>query len=721
MNRAVVGVRAAVGLFVALLSSSCGPGSAEVVVPPVEIRIASGDGQFGTTGATLQTQLHVVLTSVRTQLPVQNVTVQWSVESGSAEVQGTSATISDDSGSARVSIRLGSEVGPVEVRASVQDQEAASVVFRLETVDRPVLQSVQPAAADPGGTVTLMGQNFSPVADQNTVLFSGIRGRVTASTRTTITAVVPTCLPERTVEVTTQLGVVASVGRTLDVGPGGEVLTLDVGEVHDDVDPDGFACTTLSGDADASYLMTVQSTSRLGAATYPFTLVGLVGGGAAAQPAEARIRATPLPTTEVTRGPGHRQAEWDRHLRLLEDRALRGRSTSPAASTRVSEAPAGVPEEGERRSFSVYRAPGDFAEIEAVAEFVGENAAFFVDVEAPSGGYTRADLERFSRQFDDVIHPTVTGRFGDPSDLDDNDRIVILLTPVVNGLTPRGAAGFVGGFFFGVDLLPDRQGSNGAEIFYTLVPDPGGVHSDARPKDALIALTPAILAHEFQHMVHFNERILDLGADGNEAVWLSEGLAQFAEELVARAYEDRGDTNSAALFRGGAVERARRYLERPDTVSLLISSGQGGLAERGGGFLHLLYLADRFGVPLVTDLTRTTRTGIENVEAETGTPWADLLSDWWAAMWLDGMGGESAPRSFPSVDLREYLREPFPIDPGDVGAEDFERTGSMRSASVRYYIVDPAAGGSMTLRLGGPAGGASLPQAGMGMRIVRIR
>ena len=79
---------------------------------------------------------------------------------------------------------------------------------------------------------------------------------------------------------------------------------------------------------------------------------------------------------------------------------------------------------GERRTFQVFDAPGSFTEVEAVARFVGARAALFVDVTAPSGGYTDDDLRYFSDMFDDRIEPVVTGSFGETSDLDGNDRIV---------------------------------------------------------------------------------------------------------------------------------------------------------------------------------------------------------------------------------------------------------------------------------------------------------
>jgi hypothetical protein len=263
--------------------------------------------------------------------------------------------------------------------------------------------------------------------------------------------------------------------------------------------------------------------------------------------------------------------------------------------------------------------------------------------------------------------------------------VVILFTPAVNALTPRGASGFVGGFFFGVDLLPERSGSNAGEVFYALVPDPTGQFSDARTKAAVLAATPAILAHEFQHMVHFNERVLVRDAGSTEAVWLSEGLAQFSEELVARRHEQRGEPAQAELFRTGTRERARRYLSGPDTVSLILTTGAGTLAERGAGFLKVMYLGDQFGEDLLGRLTRTTLTGVENVVTQVGGGWAELVVDWWSALYLDGAGPEAGPRVYPTVDLRGFLGNPFPLSPSGLGAGDFARAGSLWSSSAGYY------------------------------------
>ena len=679
--------------------------------------VASGDGQYGTAGVTLPNPLQVVVRTVETHIPQKGTNVEWVVTRGDASITGNMTTITDSTGSTSVRVQLGSATGEVEVRASVQSRERLDTTFQLFAVDRPVLDPLTPPTASPGETITLTGSNFSPNAEQNVVLFSGIRGRVSSATGTQLTVEVPSCLPARDVSVTVQLGTVASGAQTLGVGGGGQLLSLQIGEAVDASDAGGFTCFGLPGDGGEQYLTLVYSASTVGAATHAFQLSGL----SSVAPALRTVSRRPLPIARPFEvGQGDPQSEWDASLRGLEDRLVTNRVSPSGPGAAPLAAPAPVPSVGERRTFNVFRDVGDFEQVTAVAQYVGAEAAIFVDEQAPAGGYTQTDLQLFAGRFDDVIHPTVTSSFGAASDLDANDRVIVLFTPAVNALTPRGAAGFIGGFFFGLDLLSGQTGSNEGEIFYMIVPDPLGQFSDPRPKASLAGLTPAVLAHEFQHMVHFNQRVLVLDAAGNEALWLSEGLAQYAEELVAREYETGGDPTSVEMFRSGIRDRSRRYLARPDTVSVIVTIGQGSLEERGAGFLSVMYMADRFGGNVIGQLTRSTRTGVANVESATGLAWPDVLVDWWSAVYLDGPGPESGPLVYPEVDLRAFLENPFPLSPVKLEGGDFTVSGSLWSSSAGYYIVNPPAGGSTTVRLGGEGGGMSTTPAQMRMRVIRI-
>ena len=145
-----------------------------------------------------------------------------------------------------------------------------------------------------------------------------------------------------------------------------------------------------------------------------------------------------------------------------------------------------------------------------------------------------------------------------------------------------GWTSFVAGFFFGIDLLPDQAHGNEAEVFYTLVPDPDGDFGNVRRADQLLEGVPPVMAHEFQHMIHFNQRVL-LRDAGLEAPWLSEALAHSAEHLLGNVFLARGDDQRAFDFRIQNYLRAEFYLEAPDAVSPLGPSTP--LAVRGAAWL----------------------------------------------------------------------------------------------------------------------------------------
>jgi hypothetical protein len=708
----------------ALLVAACST-ETTIALPQLDLLIGSGDGQFGVVNTELPSPLRVVAQSSLTGLPRRGVSIQWDVMSGGAALIGLTTTVTDSTGSAEIRLRLGPGAGEVGVRARIADQPNVSVEFGLFGVAQPTLVGVAPPSITAGDTVTLSGTNFSPVADQNVVLFSGIRGRVLAATSTTLDVVVPRCLPARDVDVHMQLGVVASADTvSLTVTGGGVLTTMTIGEVIDVADDAGFACYALNGGIGVSYLTIVYSASSVGAARHPYQMTALrsfdpipvspgVGAGSG-------TGASGSPTEE-----DDPQGTWDEHIRGLEGELIRRRAADretafAPALVGPGAAPAAVPAVGERRTFSVLNSLNRFDQVGAVAHWVGTRAAIFVDTLAPAGGFTPAELGLFADRFDQAIHPQVTSVFGSASDLDANGRIVILFTPAVNRLTPRNAAGFIGGFFYGNDLLPTREGSNAGEVFYALVPDPTGIHSNSRSKANVTSVVPAILAHEFQHMVHFNERILVRGALSQEALWLSEALAQMAEEVVAQAYEGVDTFASDTLFRDGTRVRARRYLQGTDTVSLAVTTGQGSLPERGAGFLYLLYLDEQFGGNILGRLTRTMRTGVTNVEAESGRLWPDLVADWWSAVYRDQPGSGTGPLTYPDTDLRVFLRGPYPLVPRPAGLAALNVSGSLWSSSAAYYLVTPGGGASTTVRLGGGAGGPIAAEAILRMRIIRV-
>jgi len=706
-----VGVHAMSIWVLAFALAGCGDSPTEPGIP-LEIVVAGGDGQFGMGNQALEEPMEALVRRADTGEPQKGVSVAWTVESGEASLDTPAVEITDADGRVRASVRLGAGADTVRVRATLEDQPSATVTFEAYPVERPRLSALSVNVARAGDTVSVLGEGFSTSAHQDVVLFSGIRGKVISATPTELRVEVPPCLPGRDVLVTIQLGSLASQPILLSVEDAAVFTHLGVGNFLDVDEGEEIQCLRLAGGG-PRYLVMPVAAGTIGAGRYEFLLRGL--GESSVPPPGVGAR-----TPSAGAGPSFSE-RWEASLREAEDRLVRAQlgGGAPSGAQRAASA---VPSVGDRRSFKVLNSANGFDDVTAVARVVSDQAVIYVDERAPAGGYTDGDLADFAASFDDVIYPTDTQAFGFPSDLDGNERVVILFTPTVNRLTPRGSRGFVGGFFYGLDLL-DKEGSNHGEIFYAIVPDPTGTYSDPRQKDRILQVVPAILAHEFQHMIHFNERVLKLGATRTEALWLSEGLAQMAEELVALAYEGRGDFVQAQRFRDGNEDRARRFLAHTDSASLIVGSGQGTLEERGAGWLFTLYLWDVWRESgILGRLTRSTRTGTANVAWMTGEPWAGIFSDWGAALYLDGVGTGPFPFEYPTVDLRTRLggaSGPYPLSPEVIEEGNFTREGALWSSSVKHYIVIPPTAGGVVLRLGVGDGGNAPAEAGLRLRVIR--
>jgi IPT/TIG domain len=721
---------AATGLVVWL--SACGGGDGPVDPPTrsLEIVIVGGDNQFAPASGRLPDPLQVVVRSVADRRPEEGVTVAWSVVAGSGALLDQASSVTSQAGFTSVGASLGAGLGEYMIRATVSRESDVFVEFTANAVLPPLL-TVVPAAATAGEAIEIEGSNFSPTPRHNTVLFSGIPGRVIASQTGRLTVEVPPCLPGRSVEVEVRLGESRSDPRSMSVTGTQMEPALAVGADTLLAGSDGFLCFAFGGDGQqASYVAVVQSSSQVGAARFDMAVLGLVGAPAAmvtgSRTEAPSLGAAPAPMSPAAPdGPGSAHAEWENFVRSLEAKAVATTQVvQPAPAPAISTRP---PVVGERRDFNVLGAGGSFTQVTGEVRFVSQQAALYVDAtvlpDVPD-----SFLEDLARRFDEPTFPLITDSYGDVSDLDGNGQVIILLTPVVNRLTPRGSDGFAAGFFFGLDLLVGEENGNQGEIFYLLVPDPTGEFSDPHSVGELERVLPAILAHELQHMIHFNERVLKRGAERTDALWLSEALAHTAEDVVAEHFATEGKFDYALLFSLENHSRAALYLDSPPNSSLIVSSGQASLSERGAGWLFVRYLEERFGGrSVLRALTQTTLTGTENVTSAAGVSWPSLLADWGAAVGVEGQpeGFRTRVRSelqYPVLDLVEALRTvriTFPLLPSVRGRADFVVPDRLWSSSSAYFLIRPATTG-LGLAILGSGGGPPSEEAALQLKIVRL-
>jgi hypothetical protein len=199
--------------------------------------------------------------------------------------------------------------------------------------------------------------------------------------------------------------------------------------------------------------------------------------------------------------------------------------------------------------------------------------------------------------------------------------------------------------FFGSEWTPGVDGDVRVHIFMGNVPGVAGYFSASNSFSSLAepysneremffinleAISPGneyfdgVLAHEFQHMIHWNQ-------DRNEDTWVNEGLSELAS--FVNGYGVSG-------FVGA-------YSYTPDTqLNAWGDSPGGSLAHYGVSFLFMAYFLQRYGEEMTQAVVANSSSGItgfDNVLAEHGYPerFEEIFADFLVANYLqDPEAGE---------------------------------------------------------------------------------
>ena len=145
-------------------------------------------------------------------------------------------------------------------------------------------------------------------------------------------------------------------------------------------------------------------------------------------------------------------------------------------------------------------------------------------------------INKLAAKFDDIYLYATTllgyeygGEPGGSGGKDSDPRIQILVYDISSDYSP-GQTGGILGYFWSKDYLSDAQliamgfpsyKSNNAEIFYL----------DAHFLDIYPDTMYSTLIHEYQHMIHFNEKQINR-TQPDSAMWYNEMLAMLAEDVI---------------------------------------------------------------------------------------------------------------------------------------------------------------------------------------------
>jgi hypothetical protein len=259
--------------------------------------------------------------------------------------------------------------------------------------------------------------------------------------------------------------------------------------------------------------------------------------------------------------------------------------------------------------------------VSSTCKAVGNNCYIFVEDSSWSAGrvnQTAVDSVRIYFDSKTPANPskgifeTDTAAFGNPPDVDDDPKIIILMLDIKDGYSSTSGGGYVEGYFYSYNEIdPEVVGyskSNFAEMFY-LDTNPLNLTTTSGLQSGL-----STLAHEFQHMIHFNY-------DRSEITFVNEGCSVLAEvncgfPIYPQSYFSKEPNHYLLDWR------------RNDPTAVLTDY------SRAARFF--VYLRDQVGMGLFKPLVASTLTGTAGIDAgfqkiNSSFRFADVLKNWFIA------------------------------------------------------------------------------------------
>jgi hypothetical protein len=275
-------------------------------------------------------------------------------------------------------------------------------------------------------------------------------------------------------------------------------------------------------------------------------------------------------------------------------------------------------------------------QVDATLRYVTPHVYFWVQ---NGVNYDEDELQALADAFETKIYPTNREFFGSEwsPGIDGDEHIYILYA--------RGLGMSIAGYFSSADEVPPQahEYSNAHEMFLF----------NADNTDLGDEFTYGVLAHEFQHMIHWYQ-------DRNETSYLNEGFSELAAFL--NGYDIGGFD--------------WLYSTNPDLQLNDWPNDQNATSPHyGAGFLYVTYFLDRFGEDATKALVRDPENGMDSVDNVlnqinatdplTDQPITadDLFMDWVATNYLlDASVGDgryiynnypNAPQTFPTESVDE--------------------------------------------------------------------
>lgn len=228
-------------------------------------------------------------------------------------------------------------------------------------------------------------------------------------------------------------------------------------------------------------------------------------------------------------------------------------------------------------------------------------------------GYSASDdfVNTITSGFEDIYNKTVD-IFGNHTDVDNNGKVIIMLLDINAGVISSG--GYTAGYFYPNDLLRGR--GNDAEILYI------DVINNANLTPSGIENLKGLMAHEFQHLINFNNNFVKKGSSSE--IWINEALSESADILSRNG---NMSTSRLSIFNtyNDSIKLGNYFYVWDDT-----------LVDYATASLFMYWLYVNGGEDFIKDIASSTHSydyrGIINAAEKNsflyGQNWEDIMVNW---------------------------------------------------------------------------------------------
>lgn len=252
--------------------------------------------------------------------------------------------------------------------------------------------------------------------------------------------------------------------------------------------------------------------------------------------------------------------------------------------------------------------------IQSTLRAIGTRGYFYVD-DRYWGSLTSfqqdqfiSSLQALSQQFDSTIYPASVALWGSEANpgVDGDSHVVILLQRVISGS---------GGYFETIHNYSKERAPSGnaREMIFVNV------------ESVLGGSAKTFVAHEFQHLISFNQR--ELLQNAPDDVWLNEARSEYNVTVVGYSIP----------FQASTLQRREQAFLRTPSDSLSDWPNTGADYAIASMFVH--YFAGRFGESALASTIHTSQAGASAFESwlttHTDQRFSNVFVDWMVASLLN--------------------------------------------------------------------------------------